>query len=161
MRLFCIFLLTALIACEQVTEKKQTENLFFYVGSNRNRIYKSDTITFDKIERHDSKDTMIAYQDFELNGITHLIKMFTSDLHAPIDGGELTYELDSLGIIYSRSTAWYSYSRLKSSNDSINSTIDAAIENILLYPNLSCYQHDLIFKEPIKFVPPTTEENNP
>ena len=117
-------------------------------------MYRSDTIAFDKIDRHDPKDTLIASQDFEMNGKSHLIKMFTSDLHAPTDGGVLAYELDSLGIIYSRSTTWYSYRRLKSTNDSINATIDAAIENILLYPNLSCYQRTDTTR---KFVPPVIE----
>jgi hypothetical protein len=160
-QLLYIFILTIFFACDNTTKKNESEILFFYVGSNHNGSYKPDTLTSDKIERHDPRDTLIAYQDFEFNGIIHLIKVFTSDLHAPIDGGQLSYELDSLGIIYSRSTTWYSYRRLRSSNDSINSTIDAAIENILLYPKLSCYQYDLIFKETIKFVAPTTEENNP
>ena len=86
--------------------------------------------------------------------------MYTSDNHASTDGGQLMYELDSFGIIYSRSTTWRSYVRLQSNNDSINSLIGAALETILLYSKLSCYRHSLPSMETIQFTPPKTEEEN-
>jgi len=150
-----------IIGCNNSIDKKSVDNKFFYTSFHKGRKYKTDTLSQNKIKRHGSEDLLIADQYFEFNGGMHLIQMFTNDLNAPIDGGVLFYELDSLGIIYSRSTTWYSYRRLKSSNDSINSIIEAAFENILLYSKLSCYQPELTFKETIKFTPPTIEENKP
>lgn len=156
-KLLFVFILICFISCNNVSIKKQGEDLYFYTGSNQTGSYVLDTLTFDKIERHNHEDSLIASRKFEFKGNMYLIKMFTSDLHAPTDGGRLFYELNELGVIYSRSTTWYSYKRLKSNNDSINSLIGVAIENILLYPELSCYQRDLIFTETVKFVPPTVE----
>ncbi len=155
--LFYIFILTVFLGCDITSQKEQDKVVFYYVGSNQNGSYKPDTLAFNKISHHVPQDSLIAEQEFEFNSNRHLIQMYTSDLHAPVDGGHLFYELDSFGIIYSRSTTWFAYQRLKSSNDSINSIIDAAIENILLYPKLSCYQYELIFQKEVKFVPPTIE----
>jgi len=115
----------------------------------------------DTIERnltyHATKDSLIGSRTFNFNGEIHKIKMFTTDFYAASDGGELFYELDSLGIIYSKSTTWYGYTRLYSNNDSLNSVINVALENIILFPDLHCYSCELIWREKVRFIPPETE----
>lgn len=108
---------------------------------------------------HEKRDSLITNKEFELYGQMHLIRVFTSDYYAATDGGRLMFEIDSLGIFYSRSTTWPSYSRLRSNNDSINNLIDLAIENILIDESMRCYG---CFPpiETIKFVPPEVEEDN-
>lgn len=156
LRLFYFLTFVFIVACNSRTSNTKTKDLFFY--SNKNNLT-FDTLTRENIYRHESKDSLIYEQDFEFNGKSHSIKMFSSDFYAPTDGGQLTYELDSLGIIYSRSTTWYSYQRLKSNNDSLNLIIDAALENIILYPSLHCYHCELQpVLETIKFIPPVVDE---
>lgn len=137
---FYLLMTIIIFACKNKVENKQT--IFFYTGLMHNGNDSSETFTSNKINRHTDKDTLVTSQDFELKGTKHLIKLFKDKGPVPIDGGALYYELDSLGIIYSRSTIWYSYSRLRSNNDSINLAIDVALETILLYPKLSCYLND-------------------
>ena len=151
-RFFCIVSLI-FFSCN-IPEIKKTENIFFYTGAKRSMNYKSDTLTLDKINSS-MPEYALVIQTFQLNGKSHTIKMFTNDLNAGHDGGELFYQLDSLGIIYSRSTTLYSYRRLRSNNDSINFLIDVALENILLYPKLCCYENNPYYKDTLKFEPPT------
>ncbi|MFA5781993.1 MAG: hypothetical protein WC868_06960 [Bacteroidales bacterium] len=152
-----ILIIALIFVCCNKTEKKPIENLFSYkVTARKIGHIKQDTFTIDKIKHHNNKDTLIATQDFELNGRNHLIKMYFCN-YWTIDGEEISYELDDLGIIYSRSTTWPSCIRLKSNNDSINLVIDAALENIILYSKLRCIDMDKMFKNTIKFVEPKVD----
>ena len=100
-------------------ESHKKQICFFYEGLTKNKI-PVDSFAIDKIYHHNTNDTLIASRHFVLSGKQHQIKMYTSDFYAPTDGGVIFYELDSLGIIYTRSTTWYTYRRLKCNNDSIN-----------------------------------------
>jgi hypothetical protein len=100
---------------------------------------------------------MLAQSMFELNGKIHWINLFTNYPHAPIDGGYLAFELDTLGIIYTKSTTWNSYSRLKSTNDSLNTLITVAFENIILndkFHNIELTKIEskktVVFTEPVQ-----------
>ena len=154
---FTLIVLTV-ASCVRQPEKKQTILKFFYKNTHSDKL---DTITATQISRHEQDDTLIAEQIFEFKTKSHIIRMYTSDNHAPVDGGQLMYELDSLGIIYVRSTTWFNYDRLESNNDSINSLIDASLETILLYNKLCRYGPP---PPPVmqikKFIPQEVEEEN-
>ena len=155
--LIALITIILFLSCYNKTKKENESTLrFFYVTNFRNHL---DT-AIDKYpsNRHNEKDSLLAYQRFEYEGEIHMIKMYTSDFYAPVDGGELMYELDSLGIIYSRSTTWYGYSRLRCNNDSLNSIIDVAIENIVLFPSMHCYSCNIYSDKKIKFTPPEIDK---
>ena len=119
---------------------------------------KIDTNFTDKVRYHQNLDTMIANEVFLFNDKAHMIRKYSSDNHAATDGGALRFELDSLGIIYSKSTTWASYSRLHSTNDSINLLINYALEAIILNGNLSCYDYRKVFgPEKIEFTIPKVD----
>jgi hypothetical protein len=128
-----------------------------YVGYNHNGTMRTDSLTYDKIKQHDPLDTLIASTEFTLNGHAHLINIWTSDLVAPMDGGSVYIELKDLGVIYYRSTSWYSYRRLKTSNDSINYIIDTAIDNVVLNFTLD-YQPGQLTKNKIDFQTPRVDD---
>lgn len=129
-----------------------------YIGYNRNGTMKTDSLTFDRLKHHDPLDTLIASTEFMLNGHEHLINIWTSDLVAPMDGGSVYIELKDLGVIYYRSTSWYSYRRLKTNNDSINYIIDTAIDNVVLNFTIGCYQPGQLTKNETRFQTPKVED---
>jgi hypothetical protein len=138
--------------------QKNEDLLFYTVTTTKDfKTYNSDSVKIDLIKHHDTKDTMLAQSMFELNGKTHWINLFTNYHHAPIDGGYLAFELDTLGIIYTKSTTWNSYSRLKSTNDSLNTLITVAFENIILndkFHNIELTKIEskktVVFTEPVQ-----------
>jgi hypothetical protein len=137
----------------QDKENKKTSTEYWYLTNGE----EEDKITTypvnGKIPFHDSKDSLLSDYDFTYKSIKHSIKMYTNDAFAPIDGGILKYELDSIGIIYNRSTTWFNYGRLLSNNDSINSLVDRALEYIIMRPKLHCY-HCCPPEGNNKFIPP-------
>ena len=64
---------------------------------------------------------------FSLDGQEHVVKGYLDDHYQPIDGGSFWLELDSLGMIYGRSTTWPGFSVVRSNNDSINELITMAL----------------------------------
>ena len=148
-----ITLLLCASCLQQVQKNKEKTKKFYYLRNYRDGL---DTID-RKVVYHSPKDSLIGSRTFKIKGESHQIKMFTTDNYAAIDGGELFYELDSLGIIYSRSTTWYGYTRLYSNNDSLNRLINQALENIILYPDLHCYGCELVDKTTVSFDPPKIE----
>jgi hypothetical protein len=138
--------------------QKNEDILFYTVTTTKDfKTNNSDSVKIDLIKHHDTKDTMLAQSMFELNGKTHWINLFTNYPHAPIDGGYLAFELDKLGIIYTKSTTWNSYSRLKSTNDSLNTLITVAFENIILndkFHNIELTKIEskktVVFTEPVQ-----------
>jgi hypothetical protein len=129
-----LFILLSLTSCDRITEIPKVEEILFYTVSTTKdfKTYNSDSVKIDLIKHHDLKDTFLVQSMFELNGKVHWINLFSNHNSAPIDGGYLAFELDTLGIIYMKSTTWNSYSRLKSTNDSINDLITIALEKIIL-----------------------------
>jgi hypothetical protein len=157
-----ILLILFICSCNSQTENSKTETIFYhYTGMNINSNYKLDTINPKLIPRHHINDSLLATSEFDCKGRLHVIRMYTSDFNAPIDGGQIIYELDNLGSVYSRSTTWHTYYRLRSNNDSINLVIDLALENIILNQNLhcyNCYPPIIIAKE--KLSPPDIVKKN-
>ncbi len=148
-----ILLFTFFSCCRKAPEKKQ--EIQFFLQTN----YRNDTIHIDSVDHHNIGDSLLAMEYFELNGTGHGILMFTNDFHASIDGNYVIYELDDLGTIYTKSLTWKNYARLKTSNDSINEIIDAALENIILNPRLQYRSSDHIKRvEEMKFTVPTVSD---
>ncbi|QIL74869.1 hypothetical protein [Hymenobacter sp. HDW8] len=144
MNTFCkaltyILVTSCLISCDKVGKKKKDPLTFYYTGSKIPK-YNIVSITAKEIKRHDPNDSLLSYLNFNVNNTNHIINMYTSDFRdVAMDSGALLYELDSLGVIYGRSTTWFNYRRLHSNNDSINEIIDVALEHIILRPQLHCY----------------------
>lgn len=137
-KIFIILSVLSLFSCSQPNEVKKLEPAVFYYSSysNTNPVRNNISETF----WHHDQDTILASVSFRFRGTMHEIRMFTNDFYAPTDGGVLMYELDSIGVIYQRSTTWSSYSRLHSNKDSINAILEVALENIILNQDLHCYQ---------------------
>jgi len=143
--LTCIIVVVSLFAC---SDKRPKENLIrYYVVGSTSRITE-DTTNAKNIQA-DPADELIAQDFFKHNKKDHVVKVYTSDNHAPVDGGRLYYTLDSLGIIYERSTTWPGFSRLKTNNDSINDLISQAFAHILQNPKLWTYRPKLLNSIPL------------
>lgn len=84
-------------------------------------------------------DELVAEEHFEYRGKLHSIRFYSSEGTAPVDGGELKYTLDSLGVIYERAVWWPNFIRLSSNNDSINDLVSAAFGQIMMRSSLRCY----------------------
>ncbi|MBS1636903.1 MAG: hypothetical protein JST26_13380 [Bacteroidetes bacterium] len=103
----------------------------------------ADTLKREDVNPLADIDELLATEYFEYRGKMHSINMYCSDRKAPVDGGKLKYTLDSLGMIYGRSTTWPSYIRLRSNNDSINDLIQEAYSYMLMKSSLHCFHcHD-------------------
>ncbi len=98
-----------------------------------------DTIKYEEVNYIDSIDELIATEHFKYKEQYHIIKMYSSDNHAPVDGGGLKYSLDSIGVIYSRAIWWPNFGRLASNNDSINDLISTALGYIISRSSLRCF----------------------
>jgi hypothetical protein len=122
---------------------KKTE--FYYLINSEFRLNR-DTVRYDDFRQIGVSDSLISKDYFVINKKDHVIKMYTSDFHAPVDGGRLYYTLDTFGTIYSKSTTWPSFIELESNNDSINKLINTALGYILLKPKLHCYQFSAYLK---------------
>ncbi len=142
-------------ADKNVVENKTV--LFYLVNSNNQT--NIDTIPYKKNVPLDTADQFLAQDYFYINKTVHTIKAYTSDNHANPDGGQLYYTLDSIGVIYTRSTTWWSFVRLKSNNDSLNDLFNIALGHIIMQPKLSCYhcQYNTPVDQ-IKFVPPVVKK---
>ena len=156
MRTFVIITtLVFLIACSN--KKTDEKTLQYYVVGSTGKITK-DTSNSTKAERPDSADQLIGQGVFNYYNKDHVVKVYTSDNHAPIDGGRLYYTLDSLGVFFSKSTTWPGFGRLKTNNDSINDLLTQAFVYILNTPNLHCYQCGLVDTTTNTFVPPIIKD---
>ncbi len=154
-----IILILATIWFFNCSDKKvSSKKIVFYYLNNSERSRDIDTIKYKDFNLTDTADKFIGSTNFIYNKIGHSIKAFTSDNHAPIDGGRIYYTLDSLGIIYSRSTTWYNSVRLQSNTDSINNLLSQALGNILQNPKLHCYNCPPVLDKVIKFTPPVVKE---
>ncbi|WP_143434992.1 hypothetical protein [Hymenobacter roseosalivarius] len=136
--LICVLSLYYLMGCTE-DENKKKPITFFYTGFLLPK-YNIESITVDKIMRHNAKDSLISSLHFNNFSSNHTITMYTNAFYAPQDGGTILYELDSLGVIYGKSTTWRQHRRLHSNNDSIDEIINTALEHIILHSQLDCYQ---------------------
>jgi hypothetical protein len=120
-----------LIGCSK-TEKSNNISKFYILNSEERP--STDSVPFLNVPQFDSLDLFLAANNFVYNGVKHKICAYTSVNHAPVDGGRSYYLLDSVGIIYLKSTTWPISMRLSSNNDSLNDLISQAYSNILLKP---------------------------
>ena len=126
MRTLILILTTTLLF--NCSDKKipKTNTMYYYLMTS-DRSNQIDTIKYSDFNSIDTADQFIGKSVFYDNKKGHLLQAFASDNHAPVDGGRLYYTLDSIGIIYSRSTTWYTSVRLISNNDSINNLLSQAL----------------------------------
>ncbi len=144
-------LLTALLlACQEKEAVDQQTELKLYYLTCWNRGNSPDTLDYNKICKVDPRDSMLARKHFFYRNQQHVVEMYTSDYHAPIDGGSLYYALDSLGVFYGKSTTWPGFSKLSSNNDSINDLISTALGFVLSESSLHCYhcREEFMHNEP-------------
>lgn len=107
----------------------------FYLTVSRD----CDTVYLDKPNFDTANLTTVKVQDFndycsrnKFSGL--VIKM--NNRPAPVDGETEYYFTPDLGIIFSKSTTWLNYTRLHSTNDSIEKRINAYIDHILTRTDL-------------------------
>ncbi len=136
-----LLILLCITSCDSAERVKKSDEILFYFHTTKQNFttYNSDTVKIEDIQQPDKNDTFLVQSRFELNGKRHWINLYTNVLYCGVDGGYLAYTLDSMGIIYMKSTTWNSYGRLKCTNDSINEIINVALENIILNQNF----HDI------------------
>jgi hypothetical protein len=135
-RLFLLSALLTLLSCSHSGKNERQKELYFYRNTHRKGEDSSSYFQRVKIKKHQPTDDLLAQSDFIYNGKQHTIRLYTNYFHAPIDAGRIYYELDQLGIIYSKSTSFDAYTVLKSTNDSINKMIERGLENIIFDPKL-------------------------
>lgn len=136
--IFSLLLVLLIYSCNSQTKKsKISTDIFYYTGVKNFRI---DTFNLSMLPFHEKRDSLITKGEFELFERKHQIRMYTH-ISGATDEDNLLFEIDSIGIFYSRSINWPSYSRLKSNNDSINILIDFALENILMDERMRCYSY--------------------
>lgn len=149
MKYFLFFSFLVLLSC--TANKSKQKDLFFYTSyitkyNNFNR----DTFEIDQLKFHKATDSLGTSFSFEFEGKNHEIRLYSNccgSKPVAVDGVSIFYELDNLGIIYSKRSFSNFYKRLRSTNDSINNLIDIALENIIAIPEL----HDeSVFEPPME-----------
>ncbi len=141
MRLLLISLTMFLFVCCEKQQIRSEKIKYFYLSYFQNQTT-IDTVKYEEIAAIDSKDELLETKNFQFKGVYHQIKFYTSDNHSIVDGGSLSYTLDSFGKIYECSTTWPNFGRLSTNNDSINDLINVAIGYIIMNPSLHCYHCD-------------------
>jgi hypothetical protein len=142
------------VSCAEKPKKPKIK-FWYSFHSHTDKEHSSDTFEIDQIKQGNGDHSLIAREGFSYKDKGFGISMFTNEPNAPIDGGIIYYELNHLGVIYSRSTTWFSYSVLKSNNDSINDLINVAIQNILLSDKLRCFDISTLhkYKKEVDIIP--------
>ncbi len=142
------FCLISMISCSIKTKKASQITKFYTISTNNYfEQRKTDTIFQKDIQQHKVTDTLFQQYVFIIDKERHFINGFTNYPHAPPDGDYVSYELDNLGIIYTKSLTWKSYTRLHSTNDSINDLIEIALEHVILNQDLDGELKKLIPKQ--------------
>lgn len=136
-----VLLFLLLISCNKNVDSNKIKFIKIF---NHKSIIKYDTIDYEKLLKHTQEDSLLETIDFWVGKAKHTIRMFSHENKIIDCGGDIQfYELDSLGIIFSRNIPWktYSYYRIKCTNDSINNIIQYALDRIILHPELNTYYH--------------------
>lgn len=137
-----IFTILIFYGCADKNSKvEKAKTKYYYLYTNRHGL-PADTFKYEEVNHIDSIDELLATEYFDYRGKSHIIKMYSSDNRAPVDGGGLKYTLDSIGIIYGRPIWWPNYGRLWSNNDSVNDLIHAAYGYMLMRKSLRCFYCD-------------------
>ncbi len=128
--------------CTDSKPEKKKDIYFYYLFCYQGRPLSMDTLKYQEVNQITSGDELVAAEHFTYREHHHTINFYSSEHTAPVDGGELKYTLDSLGVIYSRAVWWPNFGRLSSDNDSINDLISTAMGYILMRSSLRCYYCD-------------------
>jgi|GEM_PF-3200042 len=154
-----LLIVSVLVSCGEPSKKPVKEKTVFYYLIYSERGNNGDTIQLEDAHLTiDTLDAFVAESHFFVKEEGHLIRSYTSDNHEGQDAGHLYFTLDNLGVIYSRSTTWYSSVRLHSNNDSINDLLIQAFSHIILIPKLNGCNWQRDSTKTIKFLEPTTED---
>lgn len=132
--------LLILLSCN-IDDKKKNTVKYFYVIFRRDH-FNADTIPTNDINNIDSTYKLIATEGFYYLNKVHHINLYSDDDNSPMDGGALKYTLDSIGLIYERSTTWPNFIKLTTNNDSLNDLISIAYSAIIMFPSMRCYHCD-------------------
>lgn len=127
--------------CREQLLKEKKSVRFYYLSYYEFRSL-ADTIPYEEGFGIGEQDELLVTESFEYRKQFHTIKFYSSDNKAPIDGGDLKYTLDSMGVVYSRSTTWPNFRRLSTNNDSINDLISASLGYMMMKSSLRCYHCD-------------------
>jgi len=150
MRLYLISLFIILYSCNSVSDVYEVKfyRLSYYTEKGENKLLKIEVKEFDF---HNIKDSLIFKKEILIDKQYHELRKYSNSSYSPMDGERITYELDSIGIIFSSSLSWNSLMKFKTSSDSINNIINRAMDFALIYSELS---NDANFKrtgEVVKF----------
>ena len=154
-----VLIVSFLVSCCEPLKKPVKEKTVFYYLTYSERGNNGDTIQLE--DAHftiDTLDAFVAESHFFVKEEGHLIRSYTSDNHEGQDGGDFYFTLDNLGVIYSRSTTWYSSIRLHSNNDSINDLLIQAFSHIILIPRLNGCNWQRDSTRTINFPEPATND---
>lgn len=135
-----IVLILTFMSCNH-NQNKEITFYYEYKDSVISSFTKIDTIKdVAKIPKHQKGDSLLSQVKIYYKNQEHLISKYIDAKYISgvyCDDGSIFYELDNLGIIYSKSIIWESFKLLKSTNDSINHLINFALDNIISHKELS------------------------
>lgn len=148
-------ILLVLLGCQNNHSTEKKVNLFCYESNDED--VKRDTFTIENIWQPYSKDSIVFKYNFTFNNLTHTIKMFSSFKSDPCGPGRLSYQLDTLGLIYEQYSCFSRKYKLKSNNDSINRIINVAVKNIKTHPKLKSFNPFNVEPPPLIFSDSVTQ----
>jgi hypothetical protein len=136
MKIYLILLLLFFYSCESVnkSDKINYYYLSYFIEHGDSKLLETK---IDKFEFHNIKDSLIFKKKILIGKQFHELRKYSNCLYSPVDGERITYELDSVGVIFSISLSWYSMKKLRTSNDSINALIDRTLDFSLIYSELN------------------------
>jgi len=134
---FIVAILVITFSCNDDKNKLKSDK-FYYVstsGASLNREF--DTSLVSQLEFHSKKDSLFATYSFVLDGRVHELRRYSNMHNSSVDGMHFSYELDSLGVIYSSSFTFQNQMRLISSSDSLNRILVYALGESLFISELN------------------------
>lgn len=137
--IFVLCLMLILSNCTDSQRLRKKEIYFYYLSCYQGVTSSTDTLKYEEVNHITSADELLATEYFKYKEKYHIIKFYSSENTAPIDGGGLKYTLDSIGVIYHRAVWWPNFGKLSSNNDSINDLISTAFGYIMMKSSLRCY----------------------
>ena len=136
-----VFLLAFILnSCNNSNDKQRSNNLtpkYMYVSATVTQ--DRDTVAVEKFRKPDSDCFLLKKHAYLYKGIKHELEMFIHD-GSPIDDEYYFFLLDSTYSLYEEHVNSHSGGyRLMCSNDSINTLLMAAREQILISFPLKCF----------------------
>jgi hypothetical protein len=138
--ILCTGLLSLLSACANDKPVPEIKKDRYYFAHYRQRHSRVDTTYIDSLDRDLTGLTKIYAMSFDdLGGVIKYANYQTA-----IDGEYLCYYTESFGIIYTKSITWKNFSRLHSSNDSIERVLNTWFSYILSNQSLVLAGEDFV-----------------